>query len=375
MADTWQAAERTFRSVLGLMQRHPELHFGHSTPALYAWLQQHRPALFAEIQQAMQQGRWEPLNGPWVESDCTLVASASLLRQFQEGQAYSQQQLPGWEHALAWLPDSFGFSSGVPAICRASGVRWFCTHKLFWNSTNPFPHRVFRWRHSSGEDVLALMSAPIGTGGDPLAMAAYSQQWQQSTGIPQGLWLPGVGDHGGGPSQEMLEQLQLWQEQPLSAPTKFGTVRSYLNELEEHQGSCRCGAMSSIWSCIVVAPPAGQTKSATTAPWSDCCWRPIWRKPSAAKSPAAKSNGARCCSSNFTTSFLAPRFPRCLSKPSRSGAKRAGSAASGAIRPWRPCSRWSPNNKRSGGWPTCCQQRTWIGCGAPAQPANRSNLV
>ena len=236
VADTWQAAERTFRSVLGLMQRHPELHFGHSTPALYAWLQQHRPALFAEIQETMQQGRWEPLNGPWVESDCTLVASASLLRQFQEGQAYSQQHLPGWEHALAWLPDSFGFSSGVPAICRASGVQWFCTHKLFWNSTNPFPHRVFRWRHCSGDEVLALMSAPIGTSGDPLAMAAYSQQWQRSTGIPQGLWLPGVGDHGGGPSQEMLEQLQLWQEQPLSAPTEFGTVRSYLNELEAHQG-------------------------------------------------------------------------------------------------------------------------------------------
>ena len=34
----------------------------------------------------------------------------------------------------------------------------------------------------------------------------------------------------------MLEQLQLWQEQPLSAPSKFGTVRNYLNELEDHQG-------------------------------------------------------------------------------------------------------------------------------------------
>jgi len=237
VADTWQAAERTFRSVLGLMQRHPELRFGHSTPALYAWLEQHRPALFAQIIDAMQQGRWEPLNGPWVETDCTLVASASLLRQFQEGQAYSQQHLPGWEHALAWLPDSFGFSSGVPAICRASGVRWFLTHKLFWNSTNPFPHRLFRWRHPSGEEVLALMSAPIGTGGEPLAMAAYSRQWQQCTGIPQGLWLPGVGDHGGGPSQEMLEQLQLWQEQPLSAPSQFGTLRGYLQDLEAHRGA------------------------------------------------------------------------------------------------------------------------------------------
>ena len=117
-------------------------------------------------------------------------------------------------------------------MCRASGVDWFCTHKLFWNSTNPFPHRLFRWRHSSGAEVLALMSAPIGTGGDPLAMADYSQQWDQCTGIAKGLWLPGVGDHGGGPSQEMLEQLELWRDQPLSAPSQFGTVRSYLEELE-----------------------------------------------------------------------------------------------------------------------------------------------
>ncbi|MFN9622431.1 MAG: alpha-mannosidase, partial [Cyanobacteriota bacterium] len=41
VADTWQAAERTFRSVLQLMEHQEQLHFGHSTPALYAWLERH----------------------------------------------------------------------------------------------------------------------------------------------------------------------------------------------------------------------------------------------------------------------------------------------------------------------------------------------
>ncbi len=232
VADTWQAAERTFHSVLQLMDTHPELRFGHSTPALYHWLQQHRPTLFAAISNAMAAGRWEALNGPWVETDCTLVGSASLLRQFLEGQHYSHQALPRDDHNLAWLPDSFGFSQGLPAVCQASGVAWFITHKLFWNADQPFPHRLFRWRHPSGEEVLALMSAPIGTDGDPIAMADYSRQWQQATGIEQGLWLPGVGDHGGGPSREMLDQLALWQDQPLSAPRRFSSVRRYLQELE-----------------------------------------------------------------------------------------------------------------------------------------------
>ena len=232
VAETWRAAERTFESVLGLMERHPQLHFGHSTPALYAWIAQHRPGLFARIRQAMASGRWEPINGPWVESDCVLIATASLLRQFQLGQAYSRATFPEWEHRLCWLPDSFGFGAGLPAVARATGVHWFCTHKLAWNATNPFPHRLFRWRSRCGTEVLALATAPIGTGGDPVAMERYWLEWQAATGLDRALWLPGVGDHGGGPTTEMLEQLELWQDQPLARPQRHGSLRQYLAELE-----------------------------------------------------------------------------------------------------------------------------------------------
>ncbi|MEB3271744.1 MAG: glycoside hydrolase family 38 C-terminal domain-containing protein [Synechococcus sp.] len=231
VADTWRAAERTFTSVLTLMERFPQLHFGHSTPALYAWLEQHRPALFQRIRVAMRAGRWEPLNGPWVESDCVLLDTASLLRQFQLGQAYSRRTFPEWRHDLAWLPDSFGFACGLPAVAQATGVRWFCTHKLAWNATNPFPHRLFRWRSRCGSELLALMTAPIGTDADPIAIETHRLAWQRQTGVEESLWLPGVGDHGGGPSAEMLEQLELWQQQPAMAPLQHGRLRDHLDRL------------------------------------------------------------------------------------------------------------------------------------------------
>ncbi|MCP9859500.1 MULTISPECIES: alpha-mannosidase [unclassified Cyanobium] len=236
VADTWQAAERTFASALDLMERFGSLHFGHSTPALYAWLERHRPALFARLRQAMAAGRFEPLNGPWVESDCVLLSTSSLLRQFQEGQHYSRRTFPEWSHRLAWLPDSFGFAAGLPALAAATGVRWFCTHKLAWNATNPFPHRLFRWRSRCGAEVLALMTAPIGSDGDPVAMERYRLQWQQASGCADALWLPGVGDHGGGPTAEMLEQLELWQGQPVAAGQRHGTLRAYLDPLESLAG-------------------------------------------------------------------------------------------------------------------------------------------
>jgi alpha-mannosidase len=232
VADTWQAAERTFRSVLDLMRRWPELRFAHSTPALYAWMQHHRPALFAEIQAASQAGRWEPINGPWVETDCVLVSTASLWQQFSLGQQYSYDTFPTWTHQLAWLPDSFGFGAGVPAVSAATGVRWFCTHKLAWNAVNPFPHRLFRWRSRGNYEVNSLMLPPIGRRGDPVDMLEEQRSWRDQTGRDSALWIPGVGDHGGGPTEEMLEQMQLWNSNPAAVSMRSGTVRQFLADLE-----------------------------------------------------------------------------------------------------------------------------------------------
>ena len=237
VADTWQAAERTFRSALDLMKRWPQLHFAHSTPALYAWMERHRPALFAEICAASAAGRWEPINGPWVETDCVLVSTASLWQQFALGQNDSRRRFPEWTHELAWLPDSFGFGAGLPAVAQQTGVRWFCTHKLAWNATNPFPHRLFRWRSRGGSEIQALMLPPIGRRGDPLDMLQEQRQWKAATGLAAALWIPGVGDHGGGPTDEMLEQLQLWDSEPSALPTQPGTVRAFLDALEPLKSS------------------------------------------------------------------------------------------------------------------------------------------
>jgi len=233
VADTWQAAERTFRSTLALMRRWPELRFAHSTPALYAWMEQHRPALFAEIQAASRAGRWEPINGPWVETDCVLVSTASLWNQFALGQDDSRRRFPEWTHELAWLPDSFGFAAGLPAVASATGVRWFCTHKLAWNADNPFPHRLFRWRARGRSELHSLMLPPIGRRADPVEMLDEQRAWHHTTGLEAALWIPGVGDHGGGPTEELLEQIELWEGQAAALPTRAGTVREFLAELEQ----------------------------------------------------------------------------------------------------------------------------------------------
>lgn len=228
--ETWKAAERTFSSVLTLQQEFPDLTFCHSTPALYEWIEQHRPELFAAIQTQVNQGKWEAIGGLWVEPELNLISGEAIARHILYGQRYFQAKF-GAISRFAWLPDTFGFPWQLPQLLQQGGIDYFVTQKLRWNDTTQFPYELFEWQAPDGTQILSLMSAPIGEGIDPVKMASYAWQWEQKTGLPISLWLPGVGDHGGGPTRDMLQIAQRWQRSPFFPELRFTTAAAYLQAL------------------------------------------------------------------------------------------------------------------------------------------------
>lgn len=231
VSETWDAAERTFKSVLQLQSEFPELIFSHSSPALYAWLEANRPALFEAIRQQVGIGRWEVAAGLWVEPEFNVISGESLVRQVLYGQRYVEQRF-GRGSAIAWLPDSFGFCWQLPQVLRQGGVRYFVTQKLRWNDSNPFPHEAFLWQAPDGTPIFSLHSAPIGEGVDPIKMVDYARTWEQKTGLKESLWLIGVGDHGGGPSRDMLHLARRWQRSPFFPTLAFDTAEAFLDRVQ-----------------------------------------------------------------------------------------------------------------------------------------------
>ncbi|WP_414575113.1 alpha-mannosidase [Anabaena sp. CCY 9402-a] len=231
VSETWNATQNTFESVLKLQQDFPELIFCHSTPSLYAWVEAHRPDLFKTIQQKVADGVWEVVGGFWVEPDLNLIAGESIVRQLLYGQRYAQEKF-GKLMTVVWLPDTFGFCATLPQFLANAGIEYFVTQKLRWNDTNKFDYGAFWWRSPDGSQIFSYMSAPIGEGIDPIKMAAYSLEWQAQTNLTASLWLPGVGDHGGGPTRDMLETAQRWQDSPFFPDLEFTTSEKYLREIE-----------------------------------------------------------------------------------------------------------------------------------------------
>ncbi|MBW4632815.1 MAG: alpha-mannosidase [Iphinoe sp. HA4291-MV1] len=228
--ETWEVAQRTFESVLKLQQEFPNLIYCHSSPALYAWIEQHRPDLFAAIQQAVALGRWEVVAGMWVEPDLNLINGESIVRQILYAQRYVHQKF-GHLSTVVWLPDTFGFCATLPQMLKQGGIEYFVTQKLSWNDTTKFPYEVFWWRSPDGTQIFSFMSNAIGESIDPIKMANYAIDWEKQTGLKDALWLFGCGDHGGGPTHDMLEVARQWQKSHFFPAQKYTTASAYLQQI------------------------------------------------------------------------------------------------------------------------------------------------
>ncbi|MEC4804595.1 MAG: alpha-mannosidase [Jaaginema sp. PMC 1079.18] len=235
VSETWDVAQRTFASVLSLRRDFPDFTFCHTSPVLYEWLEKHRPEVFAEILAAVKGGWWDVVGGMWVEPDVNLPNGESLVRQLLYGQQYNQEKF-GKIATVGWLTDSFGFNWQLPQLLKLGGIEYFVTQKLHWNDTTEFPFGAFWWQSPDGTQIFTVMSPPNVTGvmdTNPMTISDYTVKWEAQTGLQESFWLPGVGDHGGGPSRDMLEVQQRWQLSPFFPQVEFTTSHSFLQGIQQ----------------------------------------------------------------------------------------------------------------------------------------------
>lgn len=232
IAETKDVLKRTFKSVLKLQKDYPNLIFNQSSALTYEWIEQEEPELFTKIQHAVQKGDWELTGGMWIEPDLNLPSGESLIRQILYGKKYFLEKFKK-DIKIAWNPDSFGFSWQLPQILAKSGFEAFITQKLAWNDTNKFPHKVFRWQAPDGSQILTYFPNEIGQGFEPLAIAKDAVELEQKYEIKNALWLYGVGDHGGGPTADMMDLAEDWKQSALFFQLEPQTVEGFIDQLKE----------------------------------------------------------------------------------------------------------------------------------------------
>ncbi len=231
--ETVEVTRNTFSSVLNLMQEYPDFTFTHGSPSNYAWMEEKYPSLFEQIRRRVKEGRWEVIGGMWVESDQNLPDGESFTRQLLHGKRYFKEKF-GVDVRAGWTPDSFGYNWQLPQIYKKSGIDFFVTQKIGWNDTTKFPHKLFWWESPDGSRVLTYFPHDYVNPIDPVRMARDLAEQLPKTKSPELMHLYGVGDHGGGPTREMLDAARRWQSPAALYPRlRFSTAQSFFDDISK----------------------------------------------------------------------------------------------------------------------------------------------
>ncbi|RHZ71514.1 hypothetical protein CDV55_107768 [Aspergillus turcosus] len=208
-AETKRKVARSWSNQCDLMDRYPEHRFACSQAQQFKWLEQYYPSVFDRVKRWVRKGHFQPIGGSWVEHDTNLPSGESLVRQFIYGQRFFESRF-GERCSTFWLPDTFGYSSQIPQICRLAGMNRFFTQKLSWNNINNFPHTTFKWVALDGSQVMCHM-APSETYTASAHFGDVKRSVTQHKSMDQdntSLLVFGKGDGGGGPTFEHLEKLR-----------------------------------------------------------------------------------------------------------------------------------------------------------------------
>jgi hypothetical protein len=205
-AETIEVVDMTFDQALKFMDEFPFFNYAQSQMQAYAWTDELFPEMMQRLDAAVKAGRWIPVGGMWIEPDCNLPSGESFVRQLLYGKGWIRDRY-GIDIRVGWNPDSFGYAWTLPMIFKGAGIDYFITQKIGWNDTTEFPHRLFWWQAPDGSRVLGYFPFTYTDDARPEKMAhRLAHQQVQQPGLTDMLNLYGVGDHGGGPTREMIQR-------------------------------------------------------------------------------------------------------------------------------------------------------------------------
>ncbi len=225
-AETMKMANDNLRQAVAFMKEYPDYTMLQSQPAVYKFVEETDPALFAEVQKYAAEGRLEPVGGTWTESDQNLSSGEALARSFMLGQRYFKDKL-GRTARVGWFPDDFGHLSQLPQMLNLAGINYFYCMRC-----SPF-RGSFLWQGSDGSEVIVHNSE---TYNGHIEGGFLRRMLREYPGAGSTTLCPtGEGDHGGGPTRAWIEEAHKLDADPSFPAVKFTPVEEFFKAAEAHR--------------------------------------------------------------------------------------------------------------------------------------------
>lgn len=223
------AALSTFQSAANLMEKHRYI-FNHNEVTLYQYTEEYAPALFQDIKEKAKDGSWHIMGGWYLQPDCLLPSGEGIVRQLQTGKIYFLENFGYWPKTAVNF-DPFGHSRGLVQILKKCGQDSYMFMRPY-----PFqlklPSEIFLWEGYDGSIIKAARTSSYNSN---LGEAAKKIEWDIQERSPKeevtfSCW--GVGNHGGGPSDKDLYDIEKLQKERKDIEIVHSTPDSFFSEVE-----------------------------------------------------------------------------------------------------------------------------------------------
>ena len=195
----------TFKSALDRMREFEDFKFTSACGAYYMWIEKSDPAMFEEIRQRVKEGRWELTGGWLIQPDCNIPCGESFARHALITQRYFAEKF-GKMAETGYNVDSFGHNGSLPMILNHSRMKHYVFMRPMAHEKD-LPAHLFSWESADGSRVDTYrIPFYYNIDGNHRKFEKLGQIAEIDEDSDQ-MAFYGVGNHGGGPTVELLKRM------------------------------------------------------------------------------------------------------------------------------------------------------------------------
>ena len=287
----------TSRYICGLLDQNPDAIFTRGEAWIYEQILKLDPGLFERIKSHVAAGRWSIVGGWYIQPDCNQPSGFAMEKQIALGKEFFCKYFGRFPKA-GYNVDSFGHSAGLPDYMAAAGQSYYVYTRP--NSVEmKQPGRLFRWKGKhAGREVIAFRP-PTYNNSAPEEAHIREALSELPDGIDHTMCFMGIGDHGGGPTEELLEWCRAHRESFDGVRLEFSSVEKFfaavapdfaklplhVGDLQQHAIGCYSvhhrvkGQLRKAEHALAMAecaiPEEGRTEAIKNE--LETAWKRVWR--------------------------------------------------------------------------------------------------
>jgi alpha-mannosidase len=190
-------------AAVELLEEEEGVIFTRGEAALYRWIEEYDPPLFARIQELVRRGSWAIVNGWWIQPDCNLPHGEAFIRQALLGKRFFQDRFEV-DVSVGYNVDSFGHAATLPMLLRHTGFDSYVFMRPQEHEM-ALPGALFDWLSPDRSRVTVFRIQVAYT----TVHQALQERIEHDAALARGQGYPfmcfyGAGNHGGGPTRADL---------------------------------------------------------------------------------------------------------------------------------------------------------------------------